>query len=93
MRTLLMVAAGMVVAPAFDGIAALMRKRSGGAGGQGATLFVCIWLTVTAVDFWAGVDSGHAVSLELGAHLIVFALPVALAWYLSRRRLLRAASN
>ncbi len=86
MRTLLMVAIGIVLALAFDAVTAVLPRRGMGRGNDGGVLFVCIWLAVAAVDFWIGVDAGNAVGLELGVHLLIFALPAALAWHLSRRR-------
>lgn len=86
MRTLLMVAIGVVLALVFDVIIAAMHKRGIRRGAGGAEPFIWIWLAVASVDFWVGVDAGNAVSLELGVHLLVFAVPAALAWYLARRR-------
>ncbi len=86
MRTLLMVATGVVLALAFDVVAAALDRRGMGRGDAAGALFICIWFGVAAVDFWIGVDAGNAVGLELGVHLLIFALPAALAWHLSRRR-------
>jgi hypothetical protein len=83
MRTLLMVAIGVVLALVLDAFSAAMHKRG---IRRGAEPFIWIWLAVASVDFWVGVDAGNAVSLELGVHLLVFAVPAALAWYLARRR-------
>jgi hypothetical protein len=86
MRTLLMVAIGVVLALVFDAVIAAMHKRGIRRNADGAEPFIWIWLGVASVDFWVGVDAGNAVSLELGVHLLVFAVPAALAWYLARRR-------
>jgi hypothetical protein len=86
MRTLLMVAAGVVLALGFDVVMAALRKRGVDRSSADGVLFIWIWLAVTAVDFWVGVDAGHAVSLELGVHLLIFALPAGFAWVLARRR-------
>lgn len=86
MRTLLMTATGVVLALAFDLIVAALRKRDMARTADGAGLFIAIWFGVAIVDFWFGVEAGNAVSLELGVHLVIFAVPAALAWYLSRRR-------
>lgn len=84
MRTLLMVVTGVVLALAFYLIGAALKRRAAGRGFDGARLFIWIWLAVSCVDFWAGVEAGNAAPLELGVHLVIFALPAALAWYLSR---------
>jgi hypothetical protein len=85
MRTLVMAATGVRLALAFYGIGAALRRRGIGRDADGARLFMWIWLAVVAVDFWVGVGAGNAVALEIGVHLIIFAVPGALAWYLSRR--------
>jgi len=86
MRTLLMVGIGLVLALFFDWIVAGLHKRESSRHGSGAELFLWIWIAVVSVDFWVGVDAGNGVLLELGVHVLVFALPAALAWYLARRR-------
>ena len=86
MRTLLMTATGIVLALAFDPIAATLDRRGVGRTVDGARLFTWIWLAVAIVDFWIGVEEGHALSLELGVHAVIFIVPAAVAWYLSRRR-------
>jgi apolipoprotein N-acyltransferase len=93
MRTLLMVAIGVVLAFVFDGIIARLRKRDVSRGAGGAELFLWVWVAVVSVDFWVGVEAGNGVMLELGVHLLIFALPSALAWYLARRRRGRHAAT
>jgi hypothetical protein len=90
MRTLLMIATGVVLALAFDRVGAALVKRRGGRGAEGTGLFIWIWLVVASVDFWIGVEAGNGVGLELGVHLLIFIVPAALAWYLSRRYRARA---
>jgi hypothetical protein len=84
MRTLLMVATGVVFALAFDRVAAALAKRRRH-GACGAGLFIWIWLAVVSVDFEIGLRAGNAVELELGAHLLIFIVPAALAGYLAQR--------
>lgn len=86
MRTLLMVVTGVVLALAFHLIGAALNRKSAGRPGSSERLFIWIWLAVASVDFWVGVEAGNAASLELGVHVLIFALPAALAWHLSRRR-------
>ena len=86
MRTLLMTVIGVAFAVAFDIVVAALHQRGKSRGNDGARLFIWIWLAITIVDFWVGVEEGHAVSLELGVHALIFIVPAGAAWYLSRRR-------
>ena len=86
MRTLLMTVIGVALAVAFDAVLEMLRRRGKSRGADGARLFIWIWLAITIVDFWIGVEGGHAVSLELGVHALIFIVPAAVAWYLSRQR-------
>jgi hypothetical protein len=86
MRTLLMIATGILLALAFDRVEAALSKRGSSRGTNDAMPFIWIWLAVASVDFWIGVEAGNAVWLEVGVHLLIFTVPAALAWYLSRRR-------
>jgi hypothetical protein len=86
MRTLLMTVIGVAFAVAFDVVVAMLHQRGKSRGTDGAQLFIWIWLGITIVDFWVGVEEGHGVSLELGVHALIFIVPAAAAWYLSRRR-------
>ena len=86
MRTLLMTARGVAFAVAFDVVVMALRQRGKSRGADGAALFIWIWLGITIVDFWIGVEEGHGVSLEVGVHALIFGAPAAVAWYLSRRR-------
>jgi len=86
MRTLLMTVIGVAFAVAFDGVVAVLQQRDKSRTAGGAQLFIWIWLAITIVDFWVGVEEGHGVLLELGVHALIFVVPAAAAWYLSRRR-------
>jgi hypothetical protein len=86
MRTLLMTVIGVAFAVAFDVVVAMLHQRGKSRVADGALLFMWIWLAITIVDFWVGVEEGHGVSLELGVHALIFIVPAAAAWYLSRRR-------
>jgi hypothetical protein len=81
-----MVATGVVLVLAFDRVGAALGKRRISRGADGAGLFIWIWLVVASVDFWIGIEAGNGVGLELGVHGVIFIVPAALAWYLSRRR-------
>jgi len=86
MRTLLITVIGLALAVAFDVVLEMLRRRGKSRSGDGARLFVWIWLAISIVDFWVGIEEGHGVSLELGVHALIFIVPAAAAWYLSRRR-------
>ncbi|HEX9276804.1 MAG TPA: hypothetical protein VGA51_10470 [Casimicrobiaceae bacterium] len=86
MRTLLVTVIGLALAVAFDVVFELLRRRGKSGGADGARFFIWIWLAITIVDFWVGVEEGHGVPLELGVHALIFIVPAAAAWYLSRRR-------
>jgi hypothetical protein len=77
---------GVAFAVAFDIVVAVLQQRGKSRTADGAQLFVWIWLAITIVDFWVGVEEGHGVLLELGVHALIFVVPAAAAWYLSRRR-------
>jgi hypothetical protein len=81
-----MMVIGVAFAVAFDVVVVMLHQRGKSRGADGARLFIWIWLAITIVDFWVGVEEGHAVSLELGVHALIFIVPAAAAWYLSRRR-------
>jgi hypothetical protein len=91
MRTLLMTVIGVALAVAFDVVVAMLHQRGKSRAADGARLFIWIWLAITIVDFWVGVEEGHGILLELGVHLLIFVAPAAAAWYLSRRRRAAAA--
>ncbi|HEX5865991.1 MAG TPA: hypothetical protein VF014_17325 [Casimicrobiaceae bacterium] len=90
MRTLLMTAIGVAFAVVIDVVVAALHQRGKSRGADGGALFIWMWLGITIVDFWIGVEEGHGVSLEVGVHALIFGAPAAVAWYLSRRR--RAAA-
>jgi len=86
MRTLLMTVIGLALAVAFDVVFEMLHRRGKSRSTDGARVFIWIWFAITVVDFWVGVEEGHAVSLELGVHALIFFVPAAVAWYLSWRR-------
>jgi hypothetical protein len=87
MRMTLIIALGVALAAAFDFFAAaLSGRRVGPRSIDGGRIFMWVWLAFTLVDFVVGVMAGHGALLELAIHALIFAVPAAAAWYLSRRR-------
>jgi len=86
MRTFIVIVIGIVLAGAFDAIAAMVNDRRVTRGIDGGWLFIWAWLLVAVADFGVGVATGHPVLAEMAIHLLIFVVPAAVAWYLSRRR-------
>jgi hypothetical protein len=86
MRTATMIVIGVVVALAFDLVVAALKARGHARETDAGRLFMLIWLGIMIVDFYIGVSEGNTVPLELGAHALVFAVPAAVAWWLTRHR-------
>jgi len=87
MRTTLIIILGVALAAAFDFFAAaLSARRVGERSIRGGRIFIWTWLAFTLADFVLGVQAGHGLLLELAIHALVFTVPAAVAWYLSRRR-------
>ena len=86
MRTLLVILIGIAVLFAFIAIASALNKGRSGRPIDGAMIFVWLWLGFVIVDCSVGVSKGHGLGFELAIHALVFAVPAALAWYMSRRR-------
>jgi len=85
MRTLLMTVIGVALAFAFDAVAVLLNKRGAARALDGGQLFIWLWLGIMIADFFVGVSEGNTVTLELGVHALLFAVPAGVAWLLSRR--------
>jgi hypothetical protein len=85
LRTLLVILIGITALFASVGVASTLNKGRSGRPIDGAMVFVWLWLGFVLVDCYIGVRAGHGLALELAIHALVFAVPAALAWYLSRR--------
>jgi hypothetical protein len=74
--------AGLVVLGIVVGIARWLDKRTA----DGAQAFIWLWLAASLINSGYGYF-GHNIPLinEVGAFIIIFCVPAAAAWYLSRR--------
>jgi len=85
MRTLIVVAIGLVLAVAFVVIANLINKSKGEMFFNGFYVFAVLWFIFCAVDYYYGVfRAGYGAMEELGIHLVIFLVPVAIAFFVSR---------
>ena len=85
MRTLLVIIIGIAVLFAVIAIVSALNKGRSGKPIDGAITFLWLWLVFAITDGYVGVNAGHDLGLELALHALVFAVPAALAWHLSRR--------
>jgi hypothetical protein len=86
MRTLALTALGVVLLLAFVAIAATRKRGPGPPAFNAPRAFIFLWLGISAAHFYIGVfREGYPVGMELAVHAIIFGVPAALAWYLSRR--------
>jgi hypothetical protein len=85
-RTLIVIVIGIALAGAFDAVVAAVNRRRITRGLDGGWLFIWTWLLVSVADFGVGVATGHPVIAEIAIHALIFVVPAAVAWYLSRRR-------
>lgn len=81
MHTLMVVGGGLVALAVFVVIAVLLKKSPA----AGARFFILAWLVASLVNLYLGVTHGHTVIGELPFLAIVFGVPAAAAWYVSRR--------
>lgn len=85
MHTLRLTMIGLVLLSVFVFVAAQISQRKGKAV-DGARMFIWVWLAVAAFNFVVGVVvAGYSIAIEILVHLVVFGVPAATAWYLSRR--------
>jgi hypothetical protein len=82
MHTLTMVAGGLAALAVCVGLAALFQKPLA----EGARYFILPWLAASLVNLYLGVTrAGVPLSTELAVLAVVFGVPAAVAWYVSRR--------
>jgi hypothetical protein len=79
-RTLIVLAVGLVIALAFVFAAGHLGKTKV----AGAILFIGVWLIFCAFDYSQGLKAGYAAVDELGIHLILLVIPAFGAWAAAR---------
>ncbi|KAB2917914.1 MAG: hypothetical protein F9K29_08760 [Hyphomicrobiaceae bacterium] len=82
MHTLIMVVSGLIGLGLFVLAATLLNKGAA----DGARYFILPWLVVSLVNLYIGVtQAGVPFAAEAAVLIVVFGVPAALAWHLSRR--------
>jgi hypothetical protein len=82
MRTLMIVVSGLAALSVFIVIARLLKRSAA----DGARYFILPWLAASLVNFCLGVFRANVpVSVEIPVLAVVFGVPAAIAWYVSRR--------
>jgi hypothetical protein len=78
----------MVVIGGLVGLAAFYfgYRMFGRSGAAGAALFIWVWLAASILNGAVGVlGAGIPVINEVGAFVLIFGIPAAIAWYLAYR--------
>jgi hypothetical protein len=76
MRTLIVVAVGIILSLAFVYAAGALGKGRL----AGAAVFLIAWLVFCVVDFMKGVKAGYTPVDELGIHILLFTVPAISSW-------------
>jgi FtsH-binding integral membrane protein len=86
MHTLRITLIGLILLSLFVFVAAQINRRKNRQDVNGGRLFILVWLVVSIANFSVGVFiAGYSVLTELGVHVVVFGLPAAVAWFMSRK--------
>lgn len=86
MHTLRITLIGLILLSLFVFVAAQINGRKNRPDVDGGHLFILVWLVVSIANFSVGVFiAGYSVLTELGVHVVVFGLPAAVAWFMSRK--------
>jgi len=80
MRTLIVVAIGLVLSVGFVFAASYLGKDKV----IGAIVFISLWLIFCCFDYVNGVKAGYSAVGELGVHILLFVLPALGAWLAAR---------
>jgi len=76
MRTALFLLAGFLLLASFLIVAKLFSANYGSATAWATVAFIVLWLVVTGVNMWVGVNkAGYAASEELPILLLLFGVP------------------
>ena len=79
MRTVIIIAAGLVIAAVFV-LAGRLLGRGPETMALGAKLFIALWFIAAAINMWMGVaKAGYTFMEELPIFLVIFAVPAAAA--------------
>jgi len=85
-RTVLFLAAGLLLPAAFLILARLFSANYPSGKYAATVAFIVFWLLISAFDFWVGVSkAGYTVADELPIFLLIFAIPAAAAVILKWR--------
>jgi hypothetical protein len=83
-HVLVLIVVGHLLLAAFVLVAALINRR--GNTVDGARQFIWVWLFASIANGAVGVlQAGIPLLNEIGAFILIFGVPAAAAWYLSRR--------
>jgi hypothetical protein len=94
MHTLRITLIGLILLSLFVFVAAQINQRTTRAPVDGARMFIWVWLAASLVNFSVGVFvAGYSVLTEIAVHVVVFGVPAAVAWFLSRRFRAKAKGN
>ena len=77
-------AIGLILSVAFVVVANVINKSKGEMFVDGFYVFAVLWFIFCAVDYYYGVfRAGYGAMEELGIHLVIFLVPVAVAFFVS----------
>jgi hypothetical protein len=86
MRTLLFLAAGLLLLAAFLLLAKLFSANYPDATRLGTIAYIALWFVIAGANMWVGVaKAGYSVTEELPIFLLIFAVPAAAAIFLKWR--------
>ena len=86
MRTLIIIASGLVLLALFIGVARALASGDKLPVVHALRAFIALWLVLAAGNMWMGVvKAGYGVWEELPVFLVIFGLPAAIAFYIHWR--------
>lgn len=80
MRTLLFIVAGLLLAGVIHWLSKPDNRRAA------AGLFTIAWLLAVLWNLYTGLSHGYTLAEEAPIQLVIFAVPVAAAWWLAIKR-------